>query len=144
MDRHRGGRDVAVLVDGSVPVTAASAFLRRHPASLALLLVGAVFIGSLQLVSREAAARRNELCQQFNRQEAVIRQLVQVATEPSGATTDLTTLTNLPQFKALDRNDQAFWLIVLRATSGGGQSTTQQRLIDFAHTHLQPADCSGT
>lgn len=119
-----------------------SAFTRRHPFTLALLLVAAVFVFGLTLVQREGESRRHDLCESFGRQEAVIRQLVDVATEP-GTVTDLTTLTNLPQFQALDHNEQAFWLIVLNATSGQGQSTTQQRLKDFARTHLQPADCSG-
>lgn len=121
-------------------MTRFSSFLRRHPFTLALLLVAAVFVAGLVLIQREGEARRTALCEQFNRQQAVIHQLVDVATEGSSAP-NLSKLTDLPQFKALDPEDQTFWLIVLNASTGGGQSTTQQRLIDFAKDKLQPADC---
>lgn len=118
-------------------------WFRRRPLLTAYLLIGFVAAGALAGIRAEASERRDDLCEQFNRQQAVIHELVDVATTPTGGALNLS---GIPEFQALDDDTQA-WVRALeqasraRAQDDDDTTTVSEALLEFAARRLQPADC---
>lgn len=137
---------VAVVI-GLVGVTGRGRRIGHWWAARPWLLLLAVIASVTAIGGTRLESEANDRCRDNQDNRAVIRELVEVATAPSGSTADLSRLTELPEFDALSPEDQAYWRAFYKAvstprTDDGEPSSTNERLIQFAQERLSPISCS--
>lgn len=112
------------------------AFIRRHPLAVGYLISGLILVFVVHGLDDQVKGR----CRDSNKARQVVRELVEVATNNPQSALSPDQIESIPQFKALDKPNQDFWLFILSASQGNGPSANQ-RLKDFADKNLQPLNC---
>lgn len=133
-----------------MPDNKVTRFISQRPNSIAYILIVIVFAISLFGLSweakrrdesdaREAAERREEICEGIEHQQEIIDELLEVVLLPSGV--GAVNATDIPSFFDLSPETQRFVVDLLRAIDEDPGPSLRQRLRQFREERLSIPAC---